>query len=209
MREEVEAFLASARAAAVAPTVVALRSKAAEVVEAELNRLSGRLPEIDERARKEVEQTVRRVVDKLLHAPTVRMKELAAAPGGDSYADALRELFDLDPKAPEAVARADMREDEPAGAPVLEGPGARGRRGVRRSRLPERRAAGRSGGGGRQRAGGQRARAAGRARGDGERAGRERPGGQRRGRRGGARRRRNVIAGGGDACRREPSGASH
>lgn len=45
------------------------------------------------------------------------MKELAAAPGGDSYADALRELFDLDPKAPEAVARADMREDEPASAP--------------------------------------------------------------------------------------------
>lgn len=117
VREEVEAFLASARAAAVAPTVVALRSKAAEVVEAELNRLSGRLPEIDERARKEVERTVRRVVDKLLHAPTVRMKELAAAPGGDSYADALRELFDLDPKAPEAVARADMREDEPASAP--------------------------------------------------------------------------------------------
>jgi len=117
VREEVEAFLASARAAAVAPTVVALRSKAAEVVEAELNRLAGRLPGIEERARKEIERTVRRVVDKLLHAPTVRMKELAAAPGGDSYADALRELFDLDPKAPEAVARADMREDEPAGAP--------------------------------------------------------------------------------------------
>ncbi|WP_347813282.1 glutamyl-tRNA reductase [Actinomadura sp. KC345] len=110
VREEVEAFLSAARAAAVAPTVVALRSKAAEVVEAELNRLTGRLPEIDGRARKEIDQTVRRVVDKLLHAPTVRMKELAAAPGGDSYADALRELFDLDPKAPEAVARADMSE---------------------------------------------------------------------------------------------------
>ncbi|HEY8480896.1 MAG TPA: glutamyl-tRNA reductase [Spirillospora sp.] len=108
VREEVEAFLGAARAAAVAPTVVALRSKAADVVRAELDRLSGRLPELDERARKEIEQTVRRVVDKLLHAPTVRVKELAAAPGGDSYADALRELFDLDPKAPEAVARADV-----------------------------------------------------------------------------------------------------
>ncbi|MFE9105930.1 glutamyl-tRNA reductase [Actinomadura geliboluensis] len=112
--EEVEAFLSAARAAAVAPTVVALRSKAAKVVNAELARLTGRLPELDDRDRKEIEQTVRRVVDKLLHAPTVRVKELAAAPGGDSYADALRELFDLDPKAPEAVARADMREDEPA-----------------------------------------------------------------------------------------------
>ena len=108
VRDEVAVFLGAARAAAVAPTVVALRSKAAEVVDAELARLSGRLPELDERARKEIAQTVRRVVDKLLHAPTVRVKELASAPGGDTYADALRELFDLDPKAPEAVARADM-----------------------------------------------------------------------------------------------------
>ncbi|MBA8954059.1 glutamyl-tRNA reductase [Actinomadura namibiensis] len=106
--EEVTAFLGAARAAAVAPTVVALRSKAAEVVEAELARLTGRLPELDDRARREITQTVRRVVDKLLHAPTVRVKELAAAPGGDAYADALRELFDLDPKAPEAVTRADL-----------------------------------------------------------------------------------------------------
>ncbi|GAA2606828.1 glutamyl-tRNA reductase [Actinomadura fulvescens] len=105
---EVSTFLGAARAAAVAPTVVALRSKAADVVEAELARLTGRLPELDDKARKEISQTVRRVVDKLLHAPTVRVKELAAAPGGDTYADALRELFDLDPKAPEAVTRADI-----------------------------------------------------------------------------------------------------
>jgi glutamyl-tRNA reductase len=50
---------------------------------------------------------VRRVVDKLLHAPTVRVKELAASPDGDTYTEALRELFDLDPKAPEAVIRAE------------------------------------------------------------------------------------------------------
>ena len=47
---------------------------------------------------------MRRVVDKLLHAPTVRVKQLASAPGGDSYAEALRELFELDPQAVEAVA---------------------------------------------------------------------------------------------------------
>ncbi|MCW2917818.1 MAG: glutamyl-tRNA reductase [Actinomycetia bacterium] len=111
--EEVAAFLGAARAAAVAPTVVALRSKAADVVEAELARLAGRLPGLgdqvlDDKVRGEIAQTVRRVVDKLLHAPTVRVKELAAAPGGDAYATALRELFDLDPKGPEAVARADI-----------------------------------------------------------------------------------------------------
>ena len=42
---------------------------------------------------------MRRAVEKVLHAPTVRVKELAATPGGDSYAAALRELFDLDPAA--------------------------------------------------------------------------------------------------------------
>ncbi|SHV36868.1 glutamyl-tRNA reductase [Mycobacteroides abscessus subsp. abscessus] len=56
--------------------------------------------------RDEVAKTVRRVVDKLLHAPTVRVKQLASAPGGDSYAEALRELFELDPHTVEAVATA-------------------------------------------------------------------------------------------------------
>lgn len=112
--EEVAAFLSAARAAAVTPTVVALRSKAAEVVEAELTRLGGRLPDLAAKERGEIEQAVRRVVDKLLHAPTVRVKELAAGPGGDTYAVALRELFDLDPNAPEAVTRADIDETGPS-----------------------------------------------------------------------------------------------
>ena len=106
--DEVAAFLSAARAAAVAPTVVALRSKAAEVVELELARLRAKLPDLDPKTEHELAMTVRRVADKLLHAPTVRVKELASAPGGDSYADALRELFDLDPTAPQAVTRADL-----------------------------------------------------------------------------------------------------
>ena len=86
---------AERQAAAVAPTVSALRSQAAEVVDAELLRLSTRLPDLDARARSEIARTVRRVVDKLLHEPTVRVKELASTPGGVDYADALRELFGL------------------------------------------------------------------------------------------------------------------
>ena len=43
-------------------------------------------------------------VEKVLHAPTVRVKELASLPGGDQYASALRELFDLDPATAESVA---------------------------------------------------------------------------------------------------------
>ncbi|WP_369257891.1 glutamyl-tRNA reductase [Geodermatophilus amargosae] len=86
---------AEQQAAAVAPTVSALRSQAAEVVDAELLRLSTRLPDLDARARSEISRTVRRVVDKLLHEPTVRVKELAGTPGGVDYADALRALFGL------------------------------------------------------------------------------------------------------------------
>jgi glutamyl-tRNA reductase len=101
--EEVRAFLAGQRSAEVTPTVTALRKRAAEVVDAELLRLSTRLPEMDPRVREELAKTVRRVVDKLLHTPTVRVKQLASAPGGAGYADALRELFGLDPQAPAAV----------------------------------------------------------------------------------------------------------
>ena len=96
MIEEETALLRSERqAAAVAPTVSALRSQAAEVVDAELLRLSTRLPDLDARDRAEIARAVRRVVDKLLHEPTVRVKELASAPGGTDYADALRALFGL------------------------------------------------------------------------------------------------------------------
>jgi glutamyl-tRNA reductase len=101
--EEVGSFLSWQKASRVAPTVVALRSRADEVVDAELTRLTNRLPELDDRERGEVEQAVRRVVQTLLHTPTVRVKELTEAPVGLSYADALRELFGLDPAAVEAV----------------------------------------------------------------------------------------------------------
>jgi glutamyl-tRNA reductase len=106
--EEFAAWASAERAASVTPTVVALRAKAAQVVDAELARLNGRLAGLDDYSMGEIGRTVRRVVDKLLHAPTVRMKELASGPGGDGYATALRVLFDLDPKAIEAVTRADV-----------------------------------------------------------------------------------------------------
>jgi len=105
--EELDARVSARHAARVAPTVVALRAKAVEVVEAELARLAGKLGEIDDRTRAEISQAMHRVMDKLLHAPTVRVKELAGSPGGDSYEAALRVLFDLDPGAVEAVTRAD------------------------------------------------------------------------------------------------------
>jgi glutamyl-tRNA reductase len=120
--EEFAAHRSAAHAAQVTPTVVALRAKAAEVVDAELARLAGRLNNVeglDAHALDEIARTVRRVVDKLLHAPTVRVKELAGSPRGDGYDEALRVLFDLDPRTVEAVTRAepDEADVEIAGLP--------------------------------------------------------------------------------------------
>jgi glutamyl-tRNA reductase len=103
--QEVAAFLSSRRQASVTPTVVALRSMATEVVDAELARLVARLPDLDEASRAEVLTSLRRVADKLLHQPTVRVKELVNEAGAVSYAAALAELFALDPDAVDAVTR--------------------------------------------------------------------------------------------------------
>lgn len=119
--DEVSAYLSVQRAQAVAPTVVALRALAGAVVEAELARLSGRLGDVDERIRAEVRQTVHRVVEKLLHTPTVRVKELAGEPGGSSYAEALRELFGLDPARVVAVSRTPDLSEAGAGLPLADG----------------------------------------------------------------------------------------
>jgi glutamyl-tRNA reductase len=110
VEEEFAVYGSAVRAASVTPTVVALRAKAATVVDAELARLSGRISEdgLSGHVLDEIARTVHRVVDKLLHAPTVRVKELASAPGGEEYANALRVLFDLDPRTVEAVTRADV-----------------------------------------------------------------------------------------------------
>ena len=110
---ELAAYQSAVDAARVAPTVVALRAKAATVVDAELTRLAGRLNAdgLSGHAMDEIAQTVRRVVDKLLHAPTVRVKELAGSPGGEEYSEALRVLFDIDPRTVEAVTRAAMEQE--------------------------------------------------------------------------------------------------
>jgi glutamyl-tRNA reductase len=122
VEEEFAAYGFAVRAASVTPTVVALRAKAATVVDAELARLTGRLNDdgLSGRALEEIAQTVRRVVDKLLHAPTVRVKELASSPGGEEYAAALRVLFDLDPRAIEALTSAEV---ESLNVTDQEGPG--------------------------------------------------------------------------------------
>jgi len=105
--QEITAFLTARSSATVTPTVVALRTMATGIVEAEMQRLSARLPDLDPAVRAEVERAVRRVADKLLHQPTVRVRELANETGAVSYATALAELFSLDPDAVVAMTRAE------------------------------------------------------------------------------------------------------
>jgi len=103
VREEVAHFLGLRRAAHVAPTVVALRSMASDVVAGELRRLEARLPQLDDHEREQIQRSMRRIVDKLLHTPTVRVQELSSEPDAVDYAAALRVLFALDPQAVAAV----------------------------------------------------------------------------------------------------------
>lgn len=100
---EVAAYLATRRSAQVGPTLADLRSRAASVADTELARLDQRLPGLPEHQRAEVHQSVRRILDKLLHAPTVRARELAAEDTDGSYIALLRQLFDLDPRETAAV----------------------------------------------------------------------------------------------------------
>ncbi|MDH4352727.1 MAG: glutamyl-tRNA reductase [Actinomycetota bacterium] len=108
--DEVEAFLDARHTDRVAPTVVALRGRAREIVDAELAWFDAHRGVLDEQSRADVEQLVQRVVDKLLHAPTVRVKELAAGPDGDAYAEALHRLFDLDLRTVEALRTPDLED---------------------------------------------------------------------------------------------------
>ena len=105
--DEVSDFLAARHAAAVTPTVVALRTMAGEILDTELARLDARTRGLGETERAEVAQAMRRVVEKLLHQPTVRVRQLATDTAEMDYAGALRELFALDADAVRAVSDAE------------------------------------------------------------------------------------------------------
>ena len=92
---ELDRFRVEHSAREVAPLVAALRDRAESVRTAELERFRRRLDGLDPAAREAVEGLTRGIVNKLLHEPTVRVKDVAGTPRGDLYADALVELFDL------------------------------------------------------------------------------------------------------------------
>ncbi|CAM3984370.1 glutamyl-tRNA reductase [Corynebacterium frankenforstense] len=94
--EELRSFSSEQRVRDVVPAVAALRRHANELAEAELKRLRNRAPELTDDEFSAASRAVHRVVDKLLHQPTVRVKQLAVESGTVSYDTALQELFGLD-----------------------------------------------------------------------------------------------------------------
>ncbi|HEV7887705.1 MAG TPA: glutamyl-tRNA reductase, partial [Acidimicrobiales bacterium] len=92
---ESERFLASATARELAPLIVALRERAESVRTGELERFRSKLDGLSEEQREAVEAVTRGIIQKLLHDPTVVVKESAGSAKGDRLAEALRALFDL------------------------------------------------------------------------------------------------------------------
>lgn len=93
--EEVERYTAEAAAREAAPLVTALRTRAEEFRRAELERYRSRLEALEPREREAVEALTSAILGKLLHEPTVRLKEAAGSPRGERLGEALRSLFDL------------------------------------------------------------------------------------------------------------------
>jgi glutamyl-tRNA reductase len=92
--EEADAFREWQASREVVPAIASLRAWAEEIRAAELARARGRLG-LSESQEAAVESVTSRIVDKLLHPPTVRLKEAAAGADGGSYAQTVRHLFDL------------------------------------------------------------------------------------------------------------------
>jgi glutamyl-tRNA reductase len=93
--DELERFQTERTAREVAPVVTALRTRAETVRTAELARFRSKLDGLDPEQRDAVEALTQRIINKLLHEPTVRLKDTAGTARGELYADALSALFDL------------------------------------------------------------------------------------------------------------------
>jgi glutamyl-tRNA reductase len=95
VEEEAAAFRAWLESRRAAPTIEALRRRADAIRQNETEWALSHLNDLSARDRQIVEALAARLVGKLLHEPTVRLRELAAAPEGDTYTEAIHTLFDL------------------------------------------------------------------------------------------------------------------
>lgn len=93
--DELDRYAVESTALQAAPLVAALRSHAEAVRTAEIERLAKRLRHLDPTDLETVESLTRGIIAKLLHEPSVRLREQAGTPQGARNAAALTDLFDL------------------------------------------------------------------------------------------------------------------
>ena len=127
IEEELSKLETGAKERSVAPTVTALRSHAKDVLAAETKRLEKKLgAEVDEKAFAEIRKSLHRVAEKLIHTPTVKVKELAVTHTDMDYAQALMQLFDLPTnKVAHAIAKPETKIATASSANHIEADGLR------------------------------------------------------------------------------------
>ena len=96
LNDELERYLDASSAREVAPMIVALRDRAEALRQAELERFRGRVDGLGTDQAELVDAVTKRLVSKLLHQPTVVLKDAAGSPRGDRLVAALRELFEIE-----------------------------------------------------------------------------------------------------------------
>jgi glutamyl-tRNA reductase len=94
--DEVDRFLEARSGRAAAPLVAALHARAEELRQAELERFRSRLAGLDPRQRAAVEALTRGLMAKVVHEPSVKLKDTAGTPRGERLAEALRDLYDIE-----------------------------------------------------------------------------------------------------------------
>jgi glutamyl-tRNA reductase len=108
--EELERYLGATSAREVAPMIVALRERAEQVRRGELERFRSRLDGLDEIQLDAIEGLTRGIISKLLHEPSITLKDAAGSPRGDRLVATLRELFGLEGEAQGGPPPADQAE---------------------------------------------------------------------------------------------------
>ena len=93
--EEVERFTIDVTSRQAAPLVAQLHEHGESIRQGELDRFAARLASLDTTQRAAVEAVTKGIIAKLLHSPSVRLKDNVGTPSGERNAAAVRDLFDL------------------------------------------------------------------------------------------------------------------